>query len=106
MLGSRCVSEPIGGVGLRTRARACKGFLGPFVWGFGSVSSSPSICGINLQILVKIPDYHDEFILHIRTRIETLGNKLKSPYVKLCTIFEKKFKCVKGNYRGIHTWKK
>jgi len=41
--------------------------------------------------------------LHIRRGVETSGNKLESSYVRVCTIFEKISKYVKGNHGGTHT---
>jgi hypothetical protein len=41
--------------------------------------------------------------LHIRRRVETLGNKLESPCVRLCIMLQKSSKYVEGNHRGTHT---
>jgi hypothetical protein len=43
--------------------------------------------------------------LHMRKKVETLGNKLESPCVGVCAIFEKISKYVEGNHEGNHTYK-
>jgi hypothetical protein len=69
--------------------RFFRGFLGPVKFGF--INSLSYLCYINPQILVKIFDYHDEFIIlsSYEKRDGNPGNILESPYLVINNLMKK-----------------